>query len=145
MAAFMAIGSLDSWLSRARQDETSVILLIITESECARHLDGQAKQQQSTRRKRKRRKIHTRIRKQLPIEIGAQIIKLNSEDVECLRSCALVCRLWVPLARKHVFSSLRLDYSDRSWSILGQADSIAVYVRKIMDWTDFRYIHPAAP
>ncbi|KAK0199667.1 hypothetical protein DFS33DRAFT_1387977 [Desarmillaria ectypa] len=48
----------------------------------------------------------------LPPEVLDQIIDYNYDDVPTLRSCALVCRLFLPSCRVHLFSEVVLVHND---------------------------------
>ncbi|TFK70845.1 hypothetical protein BDN72DRAFT_958471 [Pluteus cervinus] len=44
-----------------------------------------------------------------PTEIDDQILDLCEGDEDTLRSCSLVCKMWNPRARSHLFKTIRLN------------------------------------
>ena len=70
----------------------------------------------------------------LPLDILLYIIDLLAEDVNSLRILSLTCKSMVPLCRKHLFSSLRLDSEfsfERFSDLLSKNPEIACYVRDL--------------
>jgi hypothetical protein len=56
-------------------------------------------------------RIRTR-RPRLPPELIDAIINLLCDDGGTLRTCALVCRSWIPASRHHLFSQIRITPMD---------------------------------
>jgi F-box domain len=69
----------------------------------------------------------------VPIEIVAEIIRHLQHHEVTLRSCSLVCRTWVPLSRRHLFSSIHFDHSNVSAfvALLNSGSSIGAFVQQV--------------
>ncbi|OCH87435.1 hypothetical protein OBBRIDRAFT_736158, partial [Obba rivulosa] len=46
---------------------------------------------------------------ELPPELTDRVIDFLHDDLNALRSCALVCHAWLSASRYHVFRSLVID------------------------------------
>jgi hypothetical protein len=80
----------------------------------------------------------------VPPELTDRIIDFLHSDRKALKTCALVCKSWIPSSRLHLFETLYLTTSNKILeltNLLGSNDSTTIerHVRtlKINDWVPF--------
>lgn len=81
----------------------------------------------------------------LPIELLKLILSSLSSDLAVIKACTLVCRSWLPDARRALFHSIRVDgYSDydQILATLRTSPEIMAFVKHldIKIWNDFKWL-----
>ncbi|KAF8908104.1 hypothetical protein CPB84DRAFT_1959299 [Gymnopilus junonius] len=77
----------------------------------------------------------------IPLEIEEAVIDIlaqDDKDLSSLKACSLACKAFVPVARKHIFSSVALNTNDANShstssleGLLSEAPELAGYIRHL--------------